>query len=115
MKPDYPWPPDAIDYEHHPALEAFKRRIQAEVALAEPQLASFGATTRQTWAGDTLDFSVSAAGQVVSGQAFVEDRQVRVEVALPWFLAALAGTVRGAIEQRGRQALGYRPDAPSSR
>jgi putative polyhydroxyalkanoate system protein len=104
-----------INIPHQLSRAEAKRRIQEEVARAEPQLASFGATTRQTWAGDTLDFSVSAAGQVVSGKAFVEDRQVRVEVALPWFLAALAGTVRGAIEQRGRQALGHRPDAPSSR
>ena len=95
---------------HQLSRAEVKRRIQEEVGRAEKQFGSMLGSVRQTWDGDTLDFSVSAAGQTVSGKAFVEDRQVRLEIALPWFLAALAGTVRQRIEQRGREVLGYKPD-----
>jgi hypothetical protein len=99
-----------LNVPHRLSRAEVKRRIQEEVGRAEKQFGSMIGTIRQSWDGDTLDFSVSAAGQVVSGKAFVEDRQVRVEIALPWFLSALAGAVRQRIEQRGREVLGYRPD-----
>jgi len=35
VKPDYPWPPDAIDYEHYRTLVAFKARIEKSLILAE--------------------------------------------------------------------------------
>jgi hypothetical protein len=103
-----------INIPHHLSRAEVKRRIQEEMRRAEPQLGPLLGTIEQTWNGDTVDFSVSAAGQVIGGKAFVEDQQVRVEVALPWFLAALAGAVRQGIEQHGRRMLEHRP-GPSDR
>jgi putative polyhydroxyalkanoate system protein len=105
-----------ITIPHQLSRAEAKRRVQEEISRALPQLGSLVTLIKQEWAGDTLDLSVSAAGHVISGRVFVEDRQVRVEVSLPWFLAALAGVVRQGIEQRGRQLLGHDPGArPSSR
>ena len=98
-----------ITIPHQLSRAEAKRRIQEEIGRALPQAGSLVTPIKQEWSGDTLDISVSAAGQVISGKVFVEDRQVRVEVALPWFLAALAGAVRQGIEQRGRILLGNNP------
>jgi hypothetical protein len=57
------------------------------------------------WTGDRLDFTVVALGATVTGQAFVEDQVVRLEVALPWLLAMLAGPVKHTLERQGRNLL----------
>jgi putative polyhydroxyalkanoate system protein len=97
-----------INIPHQLPRDEVRKRIDEAVARAEPQIGPMGGTLQKTWAGDTLDFSLQAVGQAVTGKAFVEDRQVRVEVALPWMLASLGGVIRQAIEQHGRQALGHR-------
>jgi hypothetical protein len=96
-----------INIPHQLSRAEVKRRIQEEVARAQPRLGPLAGAVKQTWTGDTLDFSVSVGVQKVCGQAFIEDRQVRVTIELPWILAALTGAVRQGIEQRGRQLLGY--------
>ena len=58
---------------------------------------------RRVWTGDRLDFGMSLAGQTARG--LVEDTRVRIELELPWVLAAIAKRVRGAIDQRGRGLL----------
>lgn len=103
-----------VTIPHQLTREEAKRRIQDELALAGPRLGLLSAAVEQSWSGDTLDFTARAAGQSVNGRAFVEDRQVRVEVTLPWLLAALAGTVRRGIEERGRLLLGPRSGAPEA-
>jgi hypothetical protein len=60
------------------------------------------------WAGDQMTFTAHVVGAPVTGRLSVEDRLVRVDVDLPWFLAALAGTVRQAVEQQTHQLLEHR-------
>ena len=42
-------------------------------------------------------------------QIIVEEQMVRVEVALPWLFAMLAGSVKQQVEQQGRLMLGHQP------
>ena len=82
-----------------------KRRIQDEVTkLRQQQHALFG-NLRESWNGDTMDFSLVAMGQSITGHLHVEDQAVRLEVALPWLLSMLAGAMKPRIEQQGRQLL----------
>ncbi len=60
---------------------------------------------RRVWTGDQLDFGMSVAGQTARGIVDVEDTQVRIELELPWILAAIAKRVRGVMDQRGRGLL----------
>jgi putative polyhydroxyalkanoate system protein len=103
-----------ITIPHQLSRAEAKRRIQEEASRTLSQYGSLVTPIKQEWAGDTLDLSVSAAGQMINAKVLVEDHQVLVEVALPWFLAALAGAVRQGIEQRGRQMLGHDP-SPAGR
>jgi putative polyhydroxyalkanoate system protein len=86
-----------------------KRRIQEGIAQAERQYGSLVGPVEQRWTGDTLDVAAGPFGQRVSGQVVIEDQVVRIDVALPWLLGMLAGTVRQHIEQRAKAALGHRP------
>lgn len=85
-----------------------RRRIQEQLARLQQQYGGMLGRVEERWDGDTLHFAVSAAGQTVSGQAFVEDQAVRLEVVLPWMLAMLAGPVQQAIEKQGTALLGHK-------
>jgi hypothetical protein len=90
-----------------------KRRIQDEVARLEGQLGHLVGRVEQRWTDNTLDFRLSAAGQSLTGQAVVAEREVRLEVDLPWMLSLLAGGLRQQIEQRGRRLLGHDSAKPA--
>jgi putative polyhydroxyalkanoate system protein len=85
-----------------------KQRIQDGIAQAQQQYGSMLGPIHQQWNGDVLDFGVSAAGQSINGQLFVEDQVVRLDVVLPWILAMLANPVKQMIEQNGRNLLGHK-------
>jgi hypothetical protein len=60
---------------------------------------------QEEWVGDDMNFTIGAMGQSVTGRIAVMDNSVRVEVDLPWILAAIADKVRGQIEKKGSQIL----------
>jgi len=60
----------------------------------------------QRWDGDTLHFHVGAIGQAITGSALFTEQSVHLEIALPWMLSLLAGTVKKRIEQQGHKLLG---------
>ncbi len=59
----------------------------------------------ERWTGDRMDFRVRALGQVAAGNVQVGEREVRLEVALPWLLQKFADAVQRTIEGRGRILL----------
>jgi hypothetical protein len=83
-----------------------KRRVADQVAVVRREYGGLMSNLTDSWAGDTMAFSLTVTGVTVSGHVYVEDTAVRVEVPLPWPLAALAGGVRHQIEQQGRKLLG---------
>jgi putative polyhydroxyalkanoate system protein len=88
----------------HTKAEAVKR-IREGLEKVKPQLASFSSTLEEDWQGDEMNFRMAAVGQSITGRISVLDESVRVEVDLPWILAAIAGTIRGQIEKKGAQIL----------
>ena len=96
-----------LSIPHQLTRAEVKRRIQDQIAHLQQQHGNLVGQVEQRWDGDTLTFAVHAAGQKVTGEVFVEDQAVRLEVALPWMLSVLAGSVKQQIEQRGRLLLGH--------
>src|SRR5262245_9134818 len=85
-----------------------RQRVEQLVTQLKHQHGNLLGRAEETWTGDTLSFRAAPMGMSVSGQLFVEDQAVRVEVALPWALAMLAGNMRQSIEQEGRKLLAQR-------
>jgi hypothetical protein len=90
-----------------------KLRLQDGIARARRQHGAILGNLSDRWDGDTLSFVLSAMGQSVSGQMFVEEHTVRLEATLPWMLALLAGSLKPRIEKQGREALENKPLAAS--
>jgi hypothetical protein len=81
-----------------------RRRIDEGVARLVGQVGAVGELTR-TWEGDVLRFSLTALGQVVSGDMTIGDREVRLEVLLPGIFGMIAGKVKGRLRDEGRLLL----------
>jgi hypothetical protein len=91
-----------------------KRRIQEQVGTLRSQPGTVLANLTEQWTGDTMFFSASAMGQPISGRLMVADHVVHVDVALPWLLAMIAGTVKYRIEQQVTQLLAIAGPAPAN-
>jgi putative polyhydroxyalkanoate system protein len=85
-----------------------KLRIDELINRLQQQYGGSVSQMQKSWTGDTLAFSVTASGISLSGQVYVEDTLVRVEVPVPWALAMFAGSVKKQIEEEGRKLLGPR-------
>ena len=89
----------------HTKAEATKR-IRDGLTKIKPQLAGFASSLEEEWSGDDeMSFRMTMMRQEVSGRIAIMDQAVRVEVDLPWILAAIAEKVRGQIEKKGGQIL----------
>lgn len=90
---------------HKLSQDEARQRIAQGVDNARQKLTGGIAQVRETWAGNRMDFALSAFGGQMTGRAEVEATSVRIEIDLPWALAMLAPKVRAAIEEEGRKAL----------
>src|SRR5690349_2851246 len=96
-----------ITIPHQLGREEAKRRIREQTSQLLGQPGGLLQRVEQRWEGDTLHFLVAAVGQSVSGTAQFTDRTVQLDIALPWMLAMLAGTMKKQIEQQGRKLLSH--------
>src|SRR5262245_33434556 len=97
-----------------PVVVTIPHRLGKDVALARLQSGFHHARTKfthlltvqeETWSGDHLQFRVSALGQVAAGTIDVAEDHVRLEVMLPWLLAAFAERITPAIRKEGTLLL----------
>ncbi len=98
-----------ISIPHQLGRMEARRRIAEQASQLQNQHGGMLERVEQRWEDDTLHFSIAAVGQAVAGTAHVTEQSVNLDIALPWMLAMLAGTVKKQIEQRGGNLLGCHP------
>jgi hypothetical protein len=81
------------------------RRIAAEIERLKAAYVDKFAHSDVAWTGDKADLRVVALGQEVNGQLDVADDSVRIEVTLPWILAALTQRLQGMIQTTAQNTL----------
>jgi Putative polyhydroxyalkanoic acid system protein (PHA_gran_rgn) len=86
------------------AAEAKKRIAERMEILRRDYLDSL-AYTEVSWNGDTADVRVTALGQTVIGKICVMSDNLRIEVQLPWFLAALTGSIQNVLKNNAEDSL----------
>jgi putative polyhydroxyalkanoate system protein len=97
--------PVIVTLPHQHTKGEAAKRIREGVAQIKPQLAGLASSLEEEWQGDEMIFRMAVMKQEISGRISVMDQSVRVEVDLPWILAAIADKVRGQIEKKGGQIL----------
>lgn len=102
--------PVTITISHSLGREAARQRLQSGIGKVRDKLGGFGMQlVEENWQGDTLQFSVAALGQTVSGKIEVEDALVRVEVMLPLMLAIFAEKLKLGVEKQAQILLEHKP------
>ena len=93
-----------VSIPHHLTQDEARARLQKGITNAATNFAKMAQVT-DTWNGNRLDLRIVAMGQTINGRIDVEPTVVKVEVELPWLLAAMAEKIRPQIEQEGRKML----------
>lgn len=104
--------PVVVSIPHRLGKEEAKRRLQSGFHNARSNFGASFMTLKDSWSGDHLDFQASLLGQSTTGTVDVAEDHVRLEVQLPWFLAALANKAKVLVERQGRLML-EKPKPPT--
>ncbi|HEY0833664.1 MAG TPA: polyhydroxyalkanoic acid system family protein [Azospirillum sp.] len=97
--------PLTVTIPHQLGRQEAKDRIERGLGQVRSQLSSLQASVEESWTDDRLDFRLSALAQTIAGRIDVDEREVRVEVDLPWLLAKLGEKLTHRIRQQGMLML----------
>jgi hypothetical protein len=98
--------PLVVNIPHDLGQTEAQKRLQEGFGRIREQIGGKGVVFEERWEGNRLFFNAGVLGQKVSGQVDVEERNVRIEIELPWILAAIAGQLQGRVQKEGQLLLG---------
>jgi hypothetical protein len=82
-----------------------KRRIVEQIELLRRNYIAKLAYSEANWNGDTANLRVVAFGPTATAQVYVLDDALRIEVQLPWILAALTDKIQGILKSNAEESL----------
>jgi hypothetical protein len=94
-----------ITLPHRLGAEEAKRRIAGGIELLRRDYIDKLAYSEVNWNGDTANLRVVAFGQTATAQLYVMSDAVRIEVQLPWILAALTSKIQGVLKTKAEESL----------
>jgi hypothetical protein len=97
--------PLIVSIPHRLGRAEATRRLKAGIAAVRTNYSALFTVHEETWTGDRLAFGIGALGQRASGTIDVADDYVRLEVLMPWLLAAIVEKFVPAIEKQGTLML----------
>jgi len=100
-----------VTVPHNLGVEKAKQRLAERLTKLQRDYVDKVAHSEVAWAGDVANVRVNALGQTAIAQITVLADMARVEVQLPWLLAALSGRVQQMIQHNADDVLrlGHRP------
>jgi hypothetical protein len=97
--------PLVVTIPHRLGKQEAARRLRGGLDAARSRYSHLLQVQEETWAGDSLTLRVSALGQSANGVIDVAEDHLRLEVQLPWLLARLGETIKGAVRREGTLLL----------
>jgi hypothetical protein len=97
-----------ISIPHDLGATEARRRIAEGLGPLQQSFAG-KLTSDVQWTGNHADINVGALGQKVTAQLDIEQTQVRIEVQLPFLLAALANRIQPYLQKTGSAMLRIGP------
>ncbi len=95
----------SVPVAHNLPKEEVRRRMRERIGSLDKFLPG-NATVQSRWPSeDRMSLSVNAMGQAVEANLDIEDKAIIVTVQLPGMLGMIAGTIEGAIKDKGSQLL----------
>jgi Putative polyhydroxyalkanoic acid system protein (PHA_gran_rgn) len=97
--------PLVVTIPHRLGQEEATTRLEAGLQAAGAKFGQLISVQEEVWTGNRLQFRLSALTQSVAGTIEVFEDHVRLEVILPWLLAAIAAKIQPLIQKEGTQLL----------
>jgi hypothetical protein len=97
--------PITVDLPHNLGAQEAKRRLQEGMGKLKDHIPGGAAEVVSSWSGDRLSLEVKAMGQEVRANVDVEEKKVRLEVALPPMLSFLARPIEALLRKQGSELL----------
>jgi len=94
-----------ITVPHDLGVAEARRRVDAEITRLRDQYVDKIAQSSINWEGDQAKVFVAALGQSATGTISIFPDTIRIEVELPWMLAALSSKVEGLLQTKASDAL----------
>jgi len=94
-----------ITLPHRLGVEEAKRRISGGIELLRRDYIDKLAYSEANWNGDSANLRVVAFGQTATAQLYVMNDALRIEVQLPWILAALTGKIQRVLKTNAEESL----------
>ena len=98
--------PTVITIEHHSTKEEVKRKLRARFGEVRAQVAPYVSAFEEEWSEEGVAVRVVVLAQPISSRIDVEDKIVRVEVALPGLLGLFSRLIADQVQRRGSLLLG---------
>lgn len=95
-----------VTINHQLEVELIRKRVEARLNLLRQDYLKKIAHYDFFWSGNVAIIQVEALGYSVLAQIFLTERQVRVEVSLPWILTGFSKKIENLIMKNARDALG---------
>ena len=92
-------------FPHELSVPEAKKRISERFAMLKTQYIDKVGHAELVWVGDVAHLKASAIGQTATAEIAVEPANIRVEIQLPWLLAAMAGKVEGLLKSNAQDTL----------
>ena len=94
-----------MTFPHDLGVPEAKRRIAERFELMKHEYVDKIGHAEIVWVGDVANLRVAALGQTATAEVAVMPAEVKIEVHLPWLLAAMANKVQGLLKTNAEQTL----------
>ena len=95
----------SISVPHRLTQDEARTRLQKGLTDLKAQHAASIAQVAESWNGNEMNFRLTAMGQAITGRVDVQPSSIKLDIDLPWLIAAFAEKFRPRIEQEGRRML----------
>lgn len=95
----------SMTFPHDFGVPEAKRRISERFDLLKREYVDKIGHAEMGWVGDVAHLKARALGQEASATIEVQPANIRVEIQLPWLLAAMAGKIEGLLKKNADETL----------
>lgn len=94
-----------MSFPHDLGVPEAKRRIAERFDLLKREYVDKVGQAEIAWVGDVANLRVAALGQTATAEIDVKPAEIKVEIHLPWLLAAMANKIQGLLKTNAEEAL----------
>ena len=94
-----------MTFPHDLGVAEAKTRVNERFDLLKREYVDKIGRAEIAWVGDVAHLRVGALGQTATAEIDIKPAEIRVEVHLPWLLAAMANKIEALVQSNAKDTL----------